>query len=153
VVIHKDLAHMIFNLIPLFAGLAALYFFYPKIASLSLVTLWLSQGIFTWIFGRQAWHIGASGLVYGLLSFLLFSGFIRKNRALSVVAALVVFFYGGLFWGLFPVQAGVSFEAHLSGFISGIALAIILRKKGPRNDPGYFDDDDGDDDPYRAFGA
>lgn len=90
-------------------------------------------GILVWFGGREAWHIGASGLVYGLASFLFFSGIIRKYFRLVALSLLVVFLYGEMVWGIFPgVYKNVSWESHMLGFISGILLAIVYRKEGPQ---------------------
>ncbi|MBK7711436.1 MAG: rhomboid family intramembrane serine protease [Bacteroidales bacterium] len=84
--------------------------------------------------GRQeAWHIGASGLVYGLASFLFFSGILRKHFRLIALSLLIVFLYGSMVWGLFPgVYKNVSWESHMLGFFSGILLALWYRKEGPQ---------------------
>ena len=67
-----------------------------------------------------------------MASFLFFSGILRKNSQLSAVALLVIFIYGGLFWGLFPIHKNVSWEGHLTGFIAGILVSFIFRKDGPK---------------------
>ncbi len=86
-----------------------------------------------WLWGREAWHIGASGLVYGLASFLFFSGIIRKYFRLIALSLLIVFIYGSMVWGLFPgVYKDVSWESHMLGFVSGVILAICYRKEGPQ---------------------
>ena len=81
--------------------------------------------------GREAYHIGASGLIYGLATFLFLSGVIRKVRSLMAISLLVVFWYGGMVWGLLPFDYEVSFEAHITGAVSGIILAILYRDQGP----------------------
>jgi hypothetical protein len=95
----------------------------------------LIDGVGVWFFGRESFHIGASGLVYGMASFLFFSGVLRKNRKLLAIALAVVFIYGGLLWGLLPVVKSVSWEAHLSGFLAGIFFSIYFKNSGPLNDP------------------
>ena len=90
-----------------------------------------------WLGGRPVYHIGASGVVYGLASFIFFSGIYRKNRALLAISLLTIFLYGGMFWGLFPVKEGVSWESHLFGFITGLLIAIYYK-----NEKTYLDDDE-----------
>ena len=86
-----------------------------------------------WLGGREASHIGASGLVYGLASFLFFSGLIRRYYRLVALSLLVVFLYGEMVWGIFPgIYKNVSWESHMLGFFSGIILAIWFRKEGPQ---------------------
>lgn len=96
-----------------------------------LVSLWimLFTGLTVWIFGRQAVHIGASGLVYGYFGYLVLAGFLSGRFRLILIAALVGFFYGGLIWGIFPSRAYISWESHLFGFISGLAAAFYTSKR------------------------
>jgi hypothetical protein len=88
-----------------------------------------------WLIGRDAYHIGASGIVYGMASFLFLSGILRKNRQLLALSLAVVFVYGSLIWGMFPYVTDVSWEAHLVGFLAGVFFAIYYRKDGPEDDP------------------
>jgi membrane associated rhomboid family serine protease len=84
-----------------------------------------------WIFAREAWHIGASGLLYGLLGFLFFSGIFRRDRRSVALALLVIFLYGGFVWGILPLSREISWEAHLFGGISGILASFLFRKDDP----------------------
>ena len=130
--IHKDFKHLINNSVPLLIlGSALCYFFktnYKKIFPL----LYLFSGLMLWCLGRTSLHIGASGIVYALASFIFFSGLISKNKNLSALSLIVVFIYGGLFWGLFPTQQEISWEGHLSGFISGLVFAWFFRSDLPK---------------------
>ena len=80
---------------------------------------------------RQAYHIGASGLIYGFVSFLFFSGIIRRDNRSIALALIVTFLYGGLTWGVLPIKAEISWEAHLFGSLVGIMFAFIFRKADP----------------------
>jgi membrane associated rhomboid family serine protease len=135
--IHSDFKHLFNNSLPLFLLATALFYFYSEIAiNISLWT-WFLTGFSVWLAGRTAWHIGASGLVYGLASFLFFSGIIRKYFRLVALSLLIVFLYGSMVWGIFPdVYKNVSWESHMLGFISGIILAIAYQNKGPQ-EPVY----------------
>ena len=82
--------------------------------------------------GRQSFHIGASGIIYSLASFLFFSGIIRKNPPLTAISLVVLFLYGSMIWGLFPINKFSSWEGHLSGFITGLVISILFRKDGPK---------------------
>ena len=93
-----------------------------------LILLWVTTGILTWIIGRPAWHIGASGIIYALASFLVFGGIMSQNVKLILLSVLVAFMYSGLVWGVFPQDEQVSWEGHLSGAISGILWAYLCRK-------------------------
>ncbi|HBC77245.1 MAG TPA: rhomboid family intramembrane serine protease [Bacteroidales bacterium] len=131
--IHVNFGHLFNNSLPLFFLGTALFYFYSEIAvKVSLLTYFLT-GILVWVAGRSAWHIGASGLIYGLASFLFFSGIIRKYFRLVALSLLIVFIYGSMVWGIFPnIYKEVSWESHMLGFISGIILAVAYRKEGPQ---------------------
>lgn len=131
--IHANFGHLFNNSLPLFFLGTALFYFYSEIAvKVSLLTYFLT-GILVWVAGRSAWHIGASGLIYGLASFLFFSGIIRKYFRLVALSLLIVFIYGSMVWGIFPnIYKEVSWESHMLGFISGIILAVAYRKEGPQ---------------------
>ena len=100
--IHADFGHLFNNSLPLFFLGTALFYFYSEIAvKVSLWTYFLT-GVLVWLAGRSAWHIGASGLIYGFASFLFFSGIIRKYFRLVALSLLIVFLYGSMVWGIFP---------------------------------------------------
>ncbi len=131
--IHSDLRHLFNNSLPLLLLAVALFFFYSEVALKIFAWTYLLTGTLVWMGGREAWHIGASGLVYGLASFLFFSGIIRRYFRLIALSLLIVFLYGEMVWGIFPgVYQGVSWESHMLGVFSGILLAVIYRKEGPQ---------------------
>jgi membrane associated rhomboid family serine protease len=128
--IHSSPKHLFNNTAPLFVLVAALRFFYRK-SSLSILFFGsLLTGVFTWMIARPAFHIGASGLIYMLVSFIFFSGVFRQYYKLIAISMLVVFLYGGLIWFIFPTKGNISWEGHLSGFLAGLLFAILFRKKG-----------------------
>jgi len=131
--IHADFKHLINNSFPiLFLG-TIVFYFYSEVAFRVLIWTYILTGILVWFGGRDAWHIGASGIVYGLASFLFFSGIIRKYYRLAGISLLIVFIYGSMVWGMFPgVYQNVSWESHMLGFVSGIFLAVFYRKEGPQ---------------------
>lgn len=127
--IHSNLEHLYSNVIPLVVLGASIFYFYP-ISSKKVVTIiYFFTNIFVWIFARESYHIGASGIVYGLFSFLLFSGIFRKDTRAITLSLLTIFIYGGLAYGIFPTKQGISWESHLFGFLIGIFTAYIFRKK------------------------
>jgi len=144
--IHADFGHLFNNSLPLFFLGTALFYFYSEIAvKVSLWTYFLT-GVLVWLAGRSAWHIGASGLIYGIASFLFFSGIIRKYFRLVALSLLIVFLYGSMVWGIFPnIYRDVSWESHMLGFISGIILAVAYRKEGPQPPVIEWLDEDEDD--------
>lgn len=129
--IHSDWKHLINNAIPIFVLLSVLTFFYRTIANEVLLWSWLMSGLWLWAIGRDSYHIGASGMLYALASFLFFSGLIRKHTRLMAISLVVVFLYGGMIWGIFPMKSHISWEGHLSGGFAGLILAFWFRKNGP----------------------
>ena len=130
--IHKDFTHLINNSYPILILGGMLFAIYRKIATQLFVWLYFISGLWLWIIGRPSFHIGASGFIYALASFLLVSGIIRKNPRLTAVSMLVIFLYGSMIWGLLPTKEPISWEGHLSGFISGILVAIFYKNEGPK---------------------
>lgn len=130
--IHSDIKHLFNNSIPLLAMLWSLYYFYSKIANKVLIIGLLATGILTWSFARPSYHIGASGMVYMLVSFIFFSGIFRKFYRLIALSLAVVFLYGSMIWYIFPVEERISWEGHLSGFLVGLIFAILFRNLGPQ---------------------
>ena len=122
---------------------SALFYFYSGIAVRVSLWTWFLTGLSVWLAGRPAWHIGASGLIYGLASFLFFSGILRKYFRLVALSLLIVFLYGSMVWGIFPdIYQDVSWESHMLGFISGIILSVVYRKEGPQQPVIEWPDED-----------
>ncbi|WP_016776986.1 rhomboid family intramembrane serine protease [Anaerophaga thermohalophila] len=141
--IHADWGHFGANAGPFLVLGSVLFYVYRDIAFKVFVWIYLLAGIWLWFGARDAWHVGASGLVYGLAAFLFLSGIIRNYVPLIAVSMLVIFLYGGLFWGLFPVEWLVeySWEAHLWGALAGVVVAVVFRKEGPQKPPPLEDDE------------
>jgi len=131
--IHSDWKHLIANTGPFLFLTFSLFYFYRKKATEIYLTIWILSGLMVWLAAREAWHIGASGIIYGLASFLFFSGVIRNDARLLTIAVIVAFLYGGMIWGVLPLKPEISWEGHLWGGIAGIVLAFIFRKEGPES--------------------
>ena len=131
---HENFSHIIANTMPFLVLGTALFYFYRGISLRIFVLIWIGSGFLTWLTGRPASHIGASGVCYGLFAFLFVSGIIRRSRELMAISLLTVFLYGGMVWGFVKWFAApnVSYEAHGGGLAIGLALAFIFRKKGPQ---------------------
>ena len=127
--IHSNLEHLYSNAIPLFVLGTSIFYFYPISSKRVVVIIYFITNILVWIFARESYHIGASGIVYGLFSFLFFSGVFRKDKRAITLSVLTIFIYGGMVYGMFPTKEGVSWESHLFGFITGIFTAYFFRKK------------------------
>jgi membrane associated rhomboid family serine protease len=133
--IHGDFSHLLSNSLPLIVLGSALFYFYRDLAPRIFGLIWIITGFWVWIAARPAYHIGASGVVYGLAMFIFASGVIRKHTGLMAVALVVVFLYGSLVWGIFPEffpGKNISWESHLLGLIAGLVLAVYYRKEGPQ---------------------
>jgi membrane associated rhomboid family serine protease len=126
--IHSDLDHLYNNSVPLLVLLAALQFFYPK-QSWGVISVGiLISGVITWLIGRPSFHIGASGLIYVLFSFIFFKGLLTKYYRLMALSLAVIMIYGGMVWYVFPkVDNTISWEGHLGGFLAGCFLAIAYK--------------------------
>jgi membrane associated rhomboid family serine protease len=146
--IHADFSHLAANTLPMIILGTGLFYFYRDIALRILILIWLFTGIWVWIGAREAWHIGASGIVYGLAAFILLSGILRRHTGLMAMALVVVFLYGSLIWGVFPEffpNERISWESHLFGMIAGVSLAIYYRKEGPQRRRYDWEDEEDDD--------
>ncbi len=129
--IHGGFSHLISNTAPLIVMGLGIFYFYPKVAYKVFTIIYLGTGVLVWIFAREVYHIGASGIIYGFVSFLFFSGIFRKDNRSIALALVVIFLYGGLIWGVLPVEKGVSWESHLFGAIAGIIASFVFRKVDP----------------------
>jgi len=128
--IHSDTKHLFNNSIPLFVLLSSLFYFYKDVAYKVLLLGGFFVGLLTWLIARDSYHIGASGIVYLLFSFVFFSGMIRKHYRLVALSLIIIFLYGSMIWYVLPIKDGMSWEGHLSGFLIGLLFAIVYRKKG-----------------------
>lgn len=129
----RDFSHIINNSVPTFILLSTLIYFYREIALQVTLFVWLGTGFLLWYLAvnTHSYHIGMSGVIYGLFGFLFISGFFKKYLPLQAISLFVAFVYGSMIWGIFPMEQGVSWEGHLSGFLVGSLLAVVFRKKGP----------------------
>ncbi|MBL4652109.1 MAG: rhomboid family intramembrane serine protease [Flavobacteriales bacterium] len=123
--------HIAGNSIPLLFLGTTVFFFYREVATKVILWSWLMTGVWLWVAGQTGSnHIGASGLVYALASFTFFSGMLRKHYRLMAISLTIVFLYGSMIWGIFPIEPNVSWEGHLFGAIAGAFLAYYYRKIG-----------------------
>jgi len=126
--LHSGFEHLLANTPPLLVLGTTMLYLYPR-ASLKVVpAVYLGPGIAVWIFGSAGVHIGASGLVYGLVAYVLVAGLLRRDRRAIGASLLVCFLYGALTWGVLPLRTGVSWETHLAAAIIGALYALALRR-------------------------
>ena len=130
--LHADLNHLINNSYPILILGGIISQVYNTISNKVFLYSFLFSGTILWIIGNpDSTVIGASGVVYALASFVLISGFIKKQPRLSILSFFVIFMYGSFFWGMLPMPNKVSWEGHLSGFIAGIIIAVIFQERWP----------------------
>ena len=140
--VHGSFGHLMSNTMSLLVFGAFLLFRgvrYYVMVSLGIVGL---GGVLLWLFGREAAHIGASGVVFGYFGFLLTRGVYERSFQSVAVAGLVVLLYGGMIWGVLPGADGVSWDGHLAGLVAGIVVARVAfgmerRRRQPARDPGF----------------
>lgn len=148
--IHADFAHLSSNSLPLLVLGFVLFLFYPSVAMRVALVLYAGSGALVWAAARESYHIGASGVVYGLIAFVFFSGVFRKDVKSITLALGTVLLYGGAVWGILPTDPGISWEGHLFGALVGIGCAWLFRKADPpdkydwenETTPSANDDDD-----------
>ena len=149
--VHGDFEHLMANTVPIFALSWGIFYFYRQLAFRIVLYCLFTTNILLWLGGREAWHIGASGLVYAFASFLFFSGLFRNYYKLIAISFAVAFLYGGLFWGIFPVLKDVSWEGHLFGACSGLIYAFAFRKEGPQKPEIIWEEDEHDEIPEEVW--
>jgi len=155
--LHASFIHLIANSLPLLVLGTAMLQLYPSAAFRVLPAVYLGPGIAVWLFAREGVHVGASGLVYGLVSYIFVAGLIRRERRAIAASLLVAFMYGTLVWGVLPISVGVSWETHLAAALIGVLMALMLRHRDnpPRIhyswEDEYEDTQSGDGDTEQRF--
>ena len=145
--IHSSFSHLFANTAPLLILGTALLYGYPKSAKIVIPAVYIGTGLGVWLFARQFYHIGASGLTFGFMFFVFTVGAIRWDRRAIALSMVVFFLYGGMIWGIFPNEPGISFESHFFGAMIGIVLAILLRNYDPYSpEKKYSWEEDEEDD-------
>lgn len=122
--LHANWAHLIANTVPLFITMVLLYWdkhYYPN---RTFWLIWIVSGIGTWLIGRGgSVHIGASSLIFGLVSYLIVAGFLMRSWRSAIISFVVLLCFGGIFYGVLPQRGPISWEGHLCGALAGIWAA------------------------------
>lgn len=130
--IHGSFEHLFSNTLALFILLTALFYQYPRSAKQVLAIIYFGSGLGVWLFARDSYHIGASGLTHGLMFYLFLIGVLRRDKPAIALMMVVFFLYGSMIWGIFPTEERISFESHLFGAIAGTFCAIVFRDSDPK---------------------
>jgi|AntAceMinimDraft_14_1070370.scaffolds.fasta_scaffold14099_3 membrane associated rhomboid family serine protease len=125
--LHGGIEHIIANTTSFLVLGSLLFYFYNDNAMQVFVWAYILSGILTWLIGRDSIHIGASAMIYSFAGYLFTAGVLSRNIRHMAIALIVVFLYGSMIWGIFPMNNNVSWEGHLSGFAAGIGLAFMYR--------------------------
>ena len=159
--LHGNFEHLVSNSMPLFIGGVAMLFLYPNSSLRVLPLLYLGTSALAWTFARPSIHIGASGLVYGMLTYVFVAGVLRRDVRSVGVSLMVWFLYGSMVWGVFPVAPRMSWELHATGLLLGVVLAWLYRDwdrpplktyewEDEDEPPGFETPEDDDDEPWRS---
>lgn len=127
-IIHGNYVHLISNALPILILGTVLFYFYDRIAIPVFLICYFATGALVWLFAKPNYHIGASGLIYGIALFLMTFGLFRKDFSSLLISAIVAFFYGGIIYGVFPNQIGVSWESHFFGALMGVVSASYFSR-------------------------
>ena len=129
--IHSSWNHLLSNSFALLVLGTALVYGYPRSTMPVFLMVYFCSGICTWLFARQSYHIGASGLAHGMMFFIFTIGILRRDR-LSIALAMIVFFvYGGMIWSIFPQEPRISYESHFFGAVVGVLAAFVFKSRDP----------------------
>ena len=126
--LHAGFQHILSNTLPMFISLTATLYLYPNSAARVIPAVWLGSGVLAWVIGRPSLHIGASGLIYGLLAYVFVGGVLRRDMRSVSVSLMVAFLYGSMIWGVLPTRPNMSWEMHLSGAVVGVLMALVYMK-------------------------
>ncbi|MCD8261200.1 MAG: rhomboid family intramembrane serine protease [Bacteroides sp.] len=146
--VHGSFRHLFANTLPFIFLSWCLFYFYRDISPVIFICIWLLCGFITFFIGKPGWHIGASGIIYGMAFFLFFSDILRKHTPLIAISLLITFLYGGLVWNMFPffAKATTSWEGHLSGAIAGTLMAVAFKNYGPQRPDPFADEEEEEED-------
>lgn len=127
--LHSDLSHITNNTLSFFVLMLMVRYFYSKSYLKVFFFGVLISGLLTWVIARPAYHLGMSGVIYVLASFIISKSFFSKQYNLIAISFAVIFLYGSMIWYVFPIDRSISWEGHLSGLIAGILLSFFFKNE------------------------
>ena len=143
--IHSDYLHLFSNTLPLLISVFFLFYAYPHSAAFVIIIIYFLSGAGVWFLGRDAYHIGASGIIFGLIAFLFCMGVLRKEKKSIGIALIIVFLYGGTICGILPTDPSVSFESHLFGFTTGVICSLIFKNRDEYTEKYDWEEEEDED--------
>ncbi len=130
--LHSSFEHLFYNTSALLVLATALFYEYPKSAKQVTLIIYFGSGLGVWLFARESYHLGASGLTHGMMFFLFIIGILRRDRPAMAISMIVFFLYGNMIWTVLPTEERISFESHLFGALAGTICAFIYRNTDPK---------------------
>ncbi len=152
--IHLNFDHIFNNSTSLLVLGFGLFFLYERKAYSIFFFIYLVSGFWGWFFARGGYHIGASGIIYGLFFFLIVSAFLKREKKTIAFSLIISFLYGALVWGFFPIffpNVNISWEIHLTGAVAGVTAAFYYKKEGPQKPQSPFEDEEEDTDDENPY--
>lgn len=137
--VHGSLEHIFNNTLSILLLGSFILYGYPKSRWRVIVFVWLMSGVGVWLFAREAYHIGASGLTHGLFFYLFVVSLFRRDKSSVAIMMAAFFMYGGMTMTIFPREEGISFEYHLFGGISGVIAALFWHRLDPKPTEKVYD--------------
>lgn len=130
--LHAGFGHLFANTIPLVVlGWFVMLRRTSDFFIVSLAAL-LASGLGIWLFGgASSIHLGVSGVVFGLFGYLLARGYYERSGVAIVLALVAFLIYGGMVWGMLPLQRGISWQGHLFGCLGGVVVAYLQVRRAP----------------------
>lgn len=125
--LHGDLVHLLSNTITFLVFAVLISLSGNKHFIKVTISIILLSGLAVWLFARSAYHIGASGMIFGYFGFLTMRMFYSPKIGTIIISILVIVLYGSMIWGVLPKGPHISWEAHLFGFLSGIIVAKMMK--------------------------
>ncbi len=130
--VHGSYEHLFHNTLPLVILGSMLLYGYPSSRTKVIALSWMVSGLGVFFFGRDAVHLGASGVSHGLFFFLFVVSILRRDKRSVALMMIAFFMYGGMIMTIFPRDPDISFEAHFFGALGGVVAAFMWWKCDPK---------------------
>lgn len=147
--VHSGYEHLFNNTLPLIVLGSALLYGYPRTRLKVLAFAWLVSGLGVWLFGREATHLGASGVAHGMFFYLFVVSVLRRDTRSVGLMMIAFFMYGTMILTIFPTEPDISYEAHFFGAVGGLVCALLFWRNDPKpvRKTYSWENEDEEDDP------